>query len=326
MKFDVAILGGGPSGLMIARRIGEMFPEMSKCIIDPKGVAAGDGDFIFHLHRPINDIPYLTESENPVTKKFTAGFWDGKLLKAEPSLKDVNDYSMKIFGVVRINNIINQGGFSILPIKRSRILSAIRSGVSFETIQQAATSISFQSKTIGLDKGGAVQYDYLVSTIPLPVLLRLAGVSAGNGIKFENFPFWGCQVRVEKTECYQVIMNTSREGNSTRITLFDDLLFVELCAPEILETDRELIQSVFKVDTSGATVFKIVPGRFNPLAREIRKPLLHWLTERHNVLLLGRYGAWTYKISNDVWEDTKFLCSLIHSKNQSAIYEKGIHP
>ena len=104
----------------------------------------------------------------------------------------------------------------------------------------------------------------------------------------------------------------------TRTTLLDDVLFVESIAP-VGQDDINYLIKLYGV--APITMHEIVPGRFKPLPQHVRKPLLHWLTEEYNIFTLGRFGAWTFKVTNDVWEDTEFISRLIYSKQQAFKYK-----
>ena len=112
MKYDVVILGGGVSGLMMMNRLRHYHPTMSAIIIDKSTEIS---DHVFHLHRPIPEIPELCDKEYMKEYKFQSGVWSINGLVNSASIKDINDYSYKCFGKLHVSNAGNSAGFTIIP-------------------------------------------------------------------------------------------------------------------------------------------------------------------------------------------------------------------
>lgn len=322
MDCDVAILGQGPSGVMAARRIALCFPELSICMLDKSPTVRDDHSF--HIHSYIEDVPGLGHSDLGEPKRFSVSIWDGKVFKNDPTIYDINQYSVKIFGQVKISNISNLSSYTVIPVSKLSLVNSVMAGVRVQKFAAEVTRISTPDKVIH-SSIGPIGYRYLVSTIPLPTLLSLAGIR--HDIRFRSYPFYSGHLRLDyNTHCYQALMSTSFNNELSRVVLMGASAYVESVDSHINGSDVDLLSSFLFMATKDFSPLKnlhpMIPGRIDLLPREIRKPLLHWLTERHNIFTLGRYGAWTYKVATDVWEDTKFICSLIFAKQQAHLYNE----
>lgn len=320
----IVILGGGLSGLLMAQRLRRDYPSMELKIID-SGLKTVHP---FHLHRPI-DLQGLSDLKS---EKFRVQVWDGTSLKDTPSIKDVNDYSFKTFGHLQITNINNAEHQEIYPIDKETAKTALHKDLdpamfidgrvfSIMREDEDAHRIIFYETEDGQRE---MEYDYLISTIPLPDLLSLSCVDyASKGIEFESFPFYTAMIDLGySTNLYQMIYCT-HQGSITRLTLLNDKLFIETEVGHYVEEDIDLIYALYGSNARDKLpqLKQIKPGRIRKLKPSTRKPLIHWLTEVNNIFCLGRFGCWNFKVTNDVWDDTKFISNLLYSKLQARRYE-----
>ena len=317
----IVILGGGLSGLLMAQRLLRDHPEAEiKIIGDGKGTIHP-----FHLHRPI-DLPGL---DNLKPEKFRVQVWDGKEFKDSPSIRDVNRYALKAFGHLQVTNINNADHQEIYPVSKDQAMAVLHKDLDPDIfIEGKVYSIDREVKEVYLEEPDGqvnhVNYDYLISTIPLPDLCNMAGVDfAKNGIEFESFPFYtGMADLGYSTNLYQMLY-CSGFGNITRVTLLDDKIFFEGELGHFGSHDNFILDTYRGADgpIDLPILKEIKPGRIRPLPANKRKPLLHWLTEEHNIFCLGRFGCWNFKVTNDVWDDTAFISSLLYAKSQASKWQ-----
>jgi len=310
MKADVVILGGGVSGAMMAKRLEIVFPYLYTVVIDRKDTAIHP----FHLHRPI-DLPGLNNLKPAILK---VNVWDGTTFKSKPTLGDVNRYALKLFGFIQVSNINNVEDQTIYPISKDELLQRLKSKAVY--IEKEVVGVNLQSRKVICNDGTDVCYQYLVNTLPLPRFLEMAGVVTRFTI--ESYPFWTMAVNIPSTSMYQMIYNCDPECSISRTTLLNDVLFIEAMSGCLRKKDIDYVHDLYHLTLDGSCLKKIRPGRLKLLSQKDRKPLLHYLTERWNVFCLGRFGAWTFKVANDVWDDTKFLCDLLYAKEQAVRYSE----
>jgi hypothetical protein len=168
-------------------------------------------------------------------------------------------------------------------------------------------------------------YTYLINTFSLPIFLSMLGID-NHGINFIQWKFYSSYYQFpHNTGLYQMIYNSSDSCNITRATLFNRDLFIESSEPSYSVPDAEFVYKTFGVrydELFNLPINTISPGRFNLIDGDTRKALFHWLTGNYNIYCLGRYGSWSYKITNDVWEDTDFICKIIDSKEKIKKWER----
>lgn len=318
-QFDIVITGGGISGWLMYQRIKQCFGDNLSIIILDKSDELPVHPF--HLHRLIPEIKPLSNIKDELLR---VEIWDGKESKETPSCFDVNAYSRKIFNHLNVSNINNAKNQIIYPITIEKLKSVIVNSSVFQ--KSEIVNVDIKNNSINVKIGNfkeAIQYKYCINTISLPIFLNLCGLQTN--IPFFHYPFW-CSVHTmdNHTNLYQMIYNSGMESTITRTTLLNNKLFIEYCKNERAVHEYDYLKELYGIEIPLNTARRqLVPGRIVPLSNEQRKPLFYWLTQTHNVMCLGRYGAWTFKISNDVWDDTEFLCKLIYDKEQSCKYQKG---
>jgi hypothetical protein len=302
MEYDVLILGGGVSGRMIAKRLDMVLPHLSKVIVDKRS----DHVHGFHLHRPIPELK--TDWE---TARFYLGVWNGKL-KSSINVKDINAYSKKVTGKLSVTNIVNftkQTENDIYPMKKDELYDLLKCNVAFYT---------FGCQFIDLGNGyvttelGRINFKYLINTIPLPYFLKMADIS--HKLDFSFYPFFCASIPLGySSKLHQMIYNTDPKCTISRATLHDSEIFVDMRTEQLTEFDTRFLAHTFCIDEEIAVQPARIPiGRFDAVGEE-RRHLFFYLNS-FGVFCLGRYGAWTFKVANDVWEDTEKICSRINDK------------
>ena len=128
MQTDILIVGGGVSGLAMAAVAKKNFPDKTVLIVTEESPSQ---DIVFHLHRPIADLPELTDKK---TIKFRSSVYTDSGITLTPTIKDINSYAEKVFNKLFITNCGNSPEFTIIPVGIQDIEDSIDSNLWVEII------------------------------------------------------------------------------------------------------------------------------------------------------------------------------------------------
>ena len=310
INIDILILGGGVSGHLMSQRL-----MLSNLFLESLIVDKGDDVSIhpFHLHRCIPEISNLSNLKEAWLE---TNIWDGFEFKREPSLLDCNNFSKKVYGQIQVTNLLMQKSIKIYPVNKMEITNNGNQLIDY------VESVDLINKIV-IGKKEKYQYKYLVNTIALPVFLNLCNFK--HNFDFVIYPYYTAKIDFHKTNMYQMIYNSFEKCSIRRVTLLDDILYIESNKPELKSYDDFFLKMIYSIGESAQIDFKLLsPGKFKYLDNRKRKALFYYLTAKYDVFCLGRYGAWTHKVTNDVWDDTKQIENWIYAKEQVYTFEKEI--
>lgn len=164
--------------------------------------------------------------------------------------------------------------------------SRVEYGMRIESINRFA-------RRIYLHGGWEVPYDSIISTIPLPALMTMCGVSMPPPSIFDSRPIYVRTFHHSMSIDHPMYVNYLSDPNN----------------PSYRETTREGKLYVESLVGNGADWQKLLPGKIysNPMADEVHRQFAV-----ANIWCLGRYGAWapdelaheTYKAAIRLSEST----------------------
>lgn len=152
--------------------------------------------------------------------------------------------------------------------------------------------------------GECVEYDVCISTIPLPVMAKAAGLDCGK-TKIESYPIYVKRFKVEvSSEVYQTIYFPDGALSVYRASLEgQDLIIESQSEHTIMETPE--ICSAFGLhmdDLYNEQNYVQDNGKIVDMDDSFRKKLIMELTEKFSIYSLGRYATWR-NITSDVLLD-----------------------
>lgn len=309
INIDILILGGGVSGNLMTQRLKLSHSSPSYLVID-KGEKSVHP---FHLHKPISEISALSELKS---EWLETNVYDGYKLKPKSNLLDCNNYSSKIYGELQVTNLLMQDSIKIYPVKKEII-----ENLSLDVHNDIIYEIDIKSYMAKGQKE-IYYYKYLINTVSLPMFLKICNIK--HKFDFKIYPYMVAKVKMNKTNMYQMIYNSHSNYKIRRTTLLDDELYIESNSNVLNDCDKSFLKMMYFIDPAVRIDFQhLSPGKFRYLDNKKRKALFYYLTAKYDIFCLGRYGAWTHKVTNDVWDDTKQISDWIYAKEQVDQYEKG---
>jgi len=323
-EINTVIIGGGISGLLM----GYVLKEYDYTILEQASESSIITGAPFYLHKPIDWLP--TKWKRIEVHK---NCWDGKWFVRTPNIGHMNDYARKITGKIHDTSLkFMDGGIEegYLPVggNSSRVIKDLLDA-NERHVQYSCrvTEILPAKKVIKLnkeDKEYTIHYSNLISTIPLPVLLRMLNLEID--FTFKADPILTSAYKVtenEAVDAYQIIYVTTPKLKPYRVSLMHNTIFVEAMVPMDEDENRNLIKMVWGFENPKHIETKSVsPGKFHPIERNKRKILLARLTSDYGIYCIGRYAVWAYKRLDHLADDAMELVKIIRD-NSSNILRSG---
>lgn len=146
----------------------------------------------------------------------------------------------------------------------------------------------------------------LISTIPLPAMLKLLGVEDLD-LKFDRAPIRVMKLTVRGADVFQTIYFPGEDTPVYRATITGSDMAVEMTEDGALtQYALEAVLAAFGLELHHAEVTKTHRqnfGKILPLPDNERKALLLRLSVDHGVYSLGRFACWRNILLDDVYED-----------------------
>ena len=231
------------------------------------------------------------------------------------TLRDANLYSHKVTG-----QLIERSILSLEPVKRyiapPDLVAQMSRNVVIEYGQVIQTAEQIQQHE--------QQYHWIVSTIPMPVLMEIVQWPKDDEMAFQFKSIWTVTARIAEpmVRLYQTIYYPEADDAYYRASVTDDILIIEYMQPvETLKIAESHIASIlrdFGLDTGcveGVVIThqkygKLIPARSN----QARKSFMFTMTQRYRLYSLGRFATWRQVLLDDVVKDVGVIESLMASR------------
>lgn len=338
----IAIIGAGPAGIMACGGV----PGCSGLwVFDSRTSLSNDHQAVFRLRDPrVALLLGCHAREAKVTKEILVppsdahkGWFQGQLTRT-PLVNLANLYSKKVYGQINAASISKElGEVTRYLTDRSSMRVPEGSHLGHTLIMvRTGPRLVFESKDRKLID---VDYDFAISTIPLPVLITCLPTawyeSASKSLKESNSSFKSEPVYVYRGKTLipatvnQTIYVPDPHTNISRMTLQESELIIESVGQ--LGEDQ-LIEAAEVFGLWNAEVqfnpnpFVQPMGKLLPISEDLRKLLIVEITEQFNIFSLGRFATWrplrTDQLLGDI-DQINRLISLSESQRKYEIRRAG---
>jgi hypothetical protein len=233
----------------------------------------------------------------------------GNELKDKADITVNNLYSSKVSGEILPKSIETLGKVDRFLLEGSPKCSKVNWNCTLVSAD-LNRNLQFEDKT---KNRFIVDYDYCISTLPMPVLLKSCNISYD--FEFKANPIFVRRFRYKGTSCVnQTIYIPSREFSCYRITLQNNLLIFEGVS-DISDGEIEQLAKLFgiadisEIENEESICMKM--GKILSIPEKERKAIIWRLTEEYRIYSLGRYAIWKSIRADDVVEDIDAIKRLI---------------
>jgi len=263
-------------------------------------------------------------------------FRDGQLFDVA-TIADNNEYSLKCYGSLADRSLHSLGRVEryiacVRPMSGQIVVYDAKVEEVFKIEGVCGMMFSSQGDVNLAASENRLRYDICISTLPLPVILRICGIN--HHMKFKSKPITvrTCYLDFESS-VHQTVYFPSHEFHAYRATLQNSRLIVEfdgkLDSPiDSCVVDKETLE-VMKIFGLGSiqswgSDTKVQPmGKIVPVDDDSRRAAIMELTDMYNIYSLGRYATWRPLRADHLVNDIAKIQRMINvSEKKKKYYEK----
>lgn len=308
------IIGAGMSGMLASIANSQTSPLSFEASESPVSM----GDHLAVMRFRDERVPLMLGAEYTSVLVKKAIFSEGKFFDhCNPRFNNL--YSLKTTGQISSRSIE-----SVEDSKRFIIneISKIRLGTNQISYGQKLVRIECSnSESVAVFKCGEKEtrfvYDFCISTIPMPSILKATGQSIGADA-FKCNPVWISKFETNThSSVYQTIYFPDQSTQVYRASLEGKSLTIE--SMDVLEqSDEELACGAFGLASHQYTkIFsdrKKTMGKLVPIDSATRKSIICNLTDKFRIYSLGRYAIWKSIRSDEVVKDVEAIRAMMCSR------------
>lgn len=302
----IQIIGAGMAGLLAAEQLRRQRPlirEAQQSLPDNHGA----------LLRFRSDAVARETKQTFLRVPVFKGIKSGGRVRTTASLRDINQYSLKVAGTIAARSVIN-----LEPCERyiapPDFLAAlardktIEYGVPFTRDDLAALRDQRDITTI--------------STIPMPVLMNLAGWHCDpEDFSWRSIYSVVCTLNHLRVNVYQTIYYPDPKLPFYRASITGDQLIIEYLSD--LPPDLGYISDVcddfgIPIPQRGISTPRIKHQRYGKLLAadaHKRQEFILAMTDRYNLYSVGRFATWRQLLLDDVVHDMHLVARMIQERS-----------
>jgi hypothetical protein len=171
--------------------------------------------------------------------------------------------------------------------------------------------------------GTAVEYDFCISTIPITVMAKAAGIQL-DVTKAKNFPICVARYPVKcKSDVFQTIYFPDLNMPTYRVSLERQTLIVEALGEQKPNLDDGEVLKAFGMQAAdlGEPECGIQPmGKIVEMDDAKRRQVIVELTEKFNIYSLGRYATWRNITADVLLKDLEIISKMVNLSSFSKKY------
>lgn len=237
------------------------------------------------------------------------------------SIQALNAYSKKVYGRLGNRSIEHLGYVDRYLIDAGNISSGdVKFGHKAYFIEGHKVGLS----VIGLNDIITEDFDFCISTLPLPVNLELARMDVPDIFESKEIHIARGRLGIE-SDVHQTIYFPDFRFPVYRATLEGQEIIIE-SVEEISSGDIDHVLAAFNlalgyVDYKSMTYHSQKYGKIHCKDDDLRKALIYELTEKFGIYSLGRYAIWKPIRADHLAQDIERIISLFNTNRKSRDYE-----
>jgi hypothetical protein len=304
------IIGAGLAGLLAANRLHQYNPSILE---KQSSLPNNHGALLRFRTNDVGEAIGIPFKKVEVYKGVLNE--DGLSITNNPTLRDYNAYSLKTTGNVITRSIVNIEK-SVRYIAPTWVISMLSNRA---TIQY---NVSIED-----DYFKQYQRSPIISTIPMPVLMRALKYPEHPPRYFNTRTIWAVNCEILGADVYQTLYVPHNEYEPYRISITGNIMTLEFAnKPDCNYT--WIIEKYMRIlfgevlEHSKVTFKEQEYGKIIPIPEHERQRFILWATDNHNVYSLGRYATWRQILLDDVLKDIRIIQKFI---DQRSDYNRAIH-
>lgn len=280
-------------------------------------------DVPFYFNKKITDLNIKYKKINVKMR-----IYDGKKMYSSGNLELSEKYSKKILGRKCENTIKflekNKTAYVISiegKVGRKMLLNQLlmkKNKRCSYIFNQSIKSVNLNEKSVTLSNGVKINYDYLVSTIPLNFFMNITNMKL---CSLFYKPFYIYIIDGLTTIEYKVIYCVDSDIKMNRIARLGNSIYVESPVDfdinDLTHKEQRFLNNFINYsDIQKYNIKKmlIFPGRFKQLNDNDYNNIINFF-RKNDVFLLGRMANWRFKLIEDIFDDSKKIVEEIINGN-----------